>query len=152
MSLSSANVTKVNRMNRAAQDASLGDRIRMVKFSETIAYTDFTDSTGVTGTYVMTEGSIPVGATVLFASCEAITGFAGDTSATIQIGDGTDADRYSTGTPSVFTTAAGGIALGVPSGVQYHAVAKDVTVTVTAATDWGGVTAGSVTISLYYLD
>lgn len=152
MSLTSTIVTKLNRMNRAAQDAVLGRRVRQYKISQTVTRAQFTDGGSTSGTFVLTDGTIPVGATVLFSAVEAITGFTGNTSAVILIGDGSDADRYSTGTPNVFVTAAGGVSVGAPSGVQYHDVGKSITLTITSATDFTNVTAGSVTVSVYYLD
>lgn len=123
----------------------------LVKLTETVAYDDFTDNEDATGTYALTVGTIPAGATFLFAAITAVTGFAGDTSATITIGDGTDVDRYHTGTPSVFATAANGVAVGSPSGVLYHDAAKTPTLIVTSATDFSSVSAGSVTVELFYL-
>jgi hypothetical protein len=112
-------------------------------------YTDFTDGAGAAGTLVLDE-PVPVGAFVLQTVLTGLVGFTGDTSAVITVGDGTDVDRYNTGTPDVFTTA-NQIVMGVPSGVQEHAAAKNVTVTVTAATDWGDVDGGAGTIRIYYL-
>ena len=123
----------------------------LVKLTETVAFGDFTDNEDATGTYEFTVGTIPAGATFLSAAITAVTGFAGDTSATITIGDGTDVDRYHTGTPSVFATAAAGVAVGAPSGVLYHDAAKTPTLIVTTNTDFSGVSAGSVTVELYYL-
>ena len=123
----------------------------LVKLTETVAFGAFTDNTDATGTYAFTVGTIPVGATVLYSAITAITGFSGDTSAAITIGDGTDVDRYNTGTPSVFTTAAAGIAVGAPSGVVYHAAAKTPTLIVTGNADFTSISAGSVTVELYYL-
>lgn len=160
MALTTLQKTQLNNMNAAAQRASLGTLVGgmedgsaglLRKITQTVLFSEFTDGGGASGTFVLTAGSIPAGATVLYSAVTAITGFTGDTSAVIIIGDGTDADRYNTGTPSVFTTAANGIAVGAPSGVVYHAAAKSVTLTVTSATDFGAVAAGSVTVSLYYL-
>ena len=123
----------------------------LMKIVETVAYDDFTDGGSTTGTYNLTAGTIPAGATVLCSAITVVTGFAGDTSATIQIGDGTDVDRYSTGTPSVFSTAANGVDAGVASGVKYHTAAKTVTLTVTSNADFTSVNAGSVTVEIYYL-
>lgn len=123
----------------------------LVKLTETVAFGAFTDGAGTSGTYALTVGTIPVGATVLSAAVTAIVGFTGDTSAVLIIGDGSDTDRYNTGTPSVFTTAAGGITVGAPSGVTYHAAAKTVTLTVTGNADFTSITAGSLTVELYYL-
>jgi len=122
----------------------------VTKFTETVAFGDFTDGGATVGTIALTN-TIPIGAFVVCALCTAITGFAGDTSAVATFGDGTDVDRYNTGTPSVFATAANGIAMGIPSGVQYHVAAKTVTVTVTTNADFTSVSAGSLTIEFYYL-
>jgi hypothetical protein len=116
--------------------------------SKVIPYTAFTDSTGVTGVYTFTD-AIPLGAVVTRTLLSDIVGFTGDTSATIQVGDGTDADRYSTGTPSVFTTIAA-LDAGAVSGTIYHAAAKLPVITVTAGSDWGDVVAGTVTVTIFY--
>lgn len=117
--------------------------------TETVAYTAFTDGGSTSGTYNL-KTTLPEGAWVLRTVIEDLTGFTGDTSAVIIVGDGTDTDRYNTGTPSVFTTATAAD-LGAPSGTQIHTAAKTVTITITSGSDWGLVTAGSLTIRLYYL-
>lgn len=122
----------------------------LIKVSETVARAAFTDGGGTSGTYNLAT-QIPIGARVLGCHITALTGFTGDTSATVIIGDGTDTDRYMTGTPSVFTTAANGISLGNPSGIAYHDAAKTVTVTVTSATDFTAVSAGSMTVEYFYI-
>lgn len=114
-----------------------------------IVRSDFTDGGSTVGTLVLDE-QIPVGAWVFQTILENVTGFTGDTSATIQVGDGTDADRYSTSTPSVFTTA-NAIDVGVPSGTKIHTAAKSVTVTVTSAADFTNVAAGAATVKIFYL-
>ena len=121
-----------------------------VKFSETVAFGDFTDGGATVGTIDLTN-TLPIGAWVIAAQCTACTGFAGDTSAVVTLGDGSDVDRYNTGTPDVFTTAANGVALGIPSGVQSHAAAATITVTVTTAADFTSVSAGSLTLEFFYL-
>ena len=145
MTLTELQKTQINNSNAAMQRAQVGTLLGNLesgaagilrKITQTVAYSAFTDGGGASGTFTLTEGSIPAGATVLFSAVTAITGFTGDTSAVITIGDGTDADRYNTGTPSVFTTAANGISVGAPSGVQYHAAAKNVVLTVTSATNF----------------
>jgi len=114
----------------------------------TVALADFTDNEDATGTYEHTV-DIPKGAVVTRTLITDVTGFTGDTSATITIGDGTDADRYNTGTPSVFTTATD-IDAGAISGTVYHAAAATPTVIITSGSDFGSVTAGSVTITIFY--
>jgi hypothetical protein len=122
----------------------------LVKVSETIGFAAFTDGGGASGTKNLAT-QIPAGARIIGMHLTALTGFAGDTSAVVIIGDGTDTDRYMTGTPSVFTTAAGGLSLGIPSGVLYHDAAKTVTVTVTSGSDFTAVNAGSMTVEYFYL-
>lgn len=125
-------------------------QVALNRITETVAFDDFTDGGATTATFTLTAGTIPAGATVLRSVLTAITGFTGDTTATLQVGDGTDVDRYSTGTPSIFTTVAGGADLGVPSGTPYHATAKSVILTATSGADWASVDAGSLTIEVYY--
>lgn len=120
------------------------------KISETVGYGDFTDGGSTAGTYDLTE-TIPIGALFLGSSITGLTGFTGDTSAVITVGDGSDADRYNTGTPSVFTTAANGIELGLPSGDRYHDAAATVTLTVTSGSDFTSVSAGELTIEMFYV-
>lgn len=108
-----------------------------------------TDGGSTVGTYAVPTQTIPQGAYVYRSVLENVTGFTGDTSATIQIGDGTDVDRYSTGTPSVFTTA-NAIDVGAVSGTAIHTAAKNVTVTITSGADFTSVAAGAATLRIYY--
>ena len=162
--LTAQQITDLNNSMSANQNPTpgLGDRLNNLeigasglyhKVTQTVLASAFTDGGATAGTFVASTLAIPAGATVTFAAVTAVTGFAGDTTAVLQIGDGTTAARYSTGSPSIFATAANGVAVGVPSGVQYHAAAKTVTLTVTSSTDFtplltGG---GSVTVSIYYI-
>lgn len=114
---------------------------------QTVLFSQFTDGTAAVGTLVLTHG-IPVGATVVRCFLQALTGFTGNSSCTLTVGDGSVADRYMTGTPSIYTTAAGETDLGVPSGTAYHTAAKSVTLTATGASDWTAVTAGQMTVVL----
>lgn len=123
----------------------------LVAASETgIAYSDFTDGGAAVGTYA-TSIAIPVGAIVLYTKVLVSAGFAGDTSAALEIGDGTDADRYND-TCSIFATAATGVDPGDPTGNQYHATAATVTLTVTTAADFTSVSAGSIDVYVYYIN
>lgn len=117
--------------------------------TETVLFSDFTDGGAAIGTYVLTE-DIPVGAFSVRSLLVNVTGFTGDTSCTLQFGDGTDVDRYSTGTPSIFTTA-NAIDLGAVSGTAIHAAAITApTLTATSGSDWGAVVAGSLTIKHFF--
>lgn len=118
--------------------------------TETVAFDAFTDGGAAAGTYVM-AGSLPAGAVVLGSKVTVAAGFAGDTSATLTIGDGSDVDRYNTGTPSVFATAAAGIESGAPSGNKLVTTANRPTLTITSAADFTAVNAGSLTVNLYFI-
>ena len=117
---------------------------------ESVTRADFTDGGLTVGTVALTE-QIPNKAWVMRCILRDVTGFTGDTSAVLTVGDGTDVDRYSLASaPSVFTTA-NAIDLGAPSGVQIHVAAATVTLTATSGADFTNVTAGALTISIYYL-
>ena len=117
--------------------------------TQRVVLADFTDGGSTSGTLDLTE-TIPVGAFVLRAVLRNVTGFAGDTSAVMVIGDGTDADRYNASTPSVFTTA-NAIDMGAPSGTQIHTAAATVRLTVTSNSDFGAISAGAATVCIYML-
>jgi hypothetical protein len=111
---------------------------------------DFTDGGGVTGTLVL-DGVIPVGALVTRVVVSDVTGFTGDTSAVLMVGDGTDDDRYNaSGDIDVFTTVAA-LDGGIPQGTQVHTTAKSVTLTVTSAANFTAVAAGAMTVKVFYV-
>jgi len=114
-----------------------------------VNYADFVDGGAAVGTLVL-DGVIPAGAYFLACQVTHLVGFAGDTSCTLTVGDGTDADRYNTGTPSIFASANAAV-MGVPSGTREHTATKNVTLTATSGSDWGAVTAGSFRIRLVFL-
>lgn len=121
-------------------------------YQQTITLAQFTDGGGAAGTKALNV-TIPAGAVYLQTIATALTGFAGDTTATMIVGvTGGDTDRYSTGTPSCFTTAAQGLDLGVPSGTKWHTADAVPTCLITAGSDWGLVTAGAVTLTLIWLE
>lgn len=134
---------------RKADDTDNDWVIGLHVITETIALADFTDGGGAAGTYDLAE-QIPVGGFALRSTIVNLTGFSGNTSATIQVGDGSDVDRYSNGTPSVFASA-NAVDLGAPSGTQIHVTAATPRVTITAGSDWGAVAAGKLTLRIYYL-
>lgn len=126
---------------------------RIQALTETLAVADFTDGGGASGTITMT-GSIPAGAYILGCKVLVPGGFAGDTSAALTIGDGSDADRYNT-SADVFSTAATGVEAGPPTGALLQVAAVQPVLTVTSATDFGLVVTedvGSVTVSIFYID
>jgi hypothetical protein len=118
--------------------------------TQTVDFDDFTDGGAAVGTLQMT-GSIPAGAIFLYSKVLVPAGFAGNTSAALTIGDGSDVDRYNTGTPSVFATAASGVQMGNPSGNRFHTAAIQPTLTVTANSDFTAVNAGQLVVTLFYI-
>lgn len=119
--------------------------------TETWLRADFTDGGGTSGTRAMT-GSIPVGAVLLGSKVLVNLGFTGDSSAALIIGDGSDTDRYNTSTIDVFTTAASGVQSGIPSGNKLITTANAPTLTITSGSDFTNVSAGSITVSLFYIE
>lgn len=113
-------------------------------------YNEFTDNGDTTG-HIDFTNEIAGGSYILQTCVNVPQGFAGDTSATIQIGDGSVVDRYNTGTPDVFSDAASGIDMGDPSGTLFHATDTDVRVTVTTANDFTSVNAGQLDIFLFMI-
>lgn len=121
--------------------------------SETVAVTQFTDGGSTSGTYQM-AGSIPAGAIVLLSKVGPVVGFAGDTTAVLIIGDGSDTDRYNTSTVNVFATQAVGVECGLASGTKLITTANRPTLTITSSADFTSVVtnaAGVVTVSIYYV-
>jgi hypothetical protein len=135
-----------------AEVETLAGGTAVTKVAETVGYAAFTDNLDATGQFDLTFGTIPIGATFIRAAVTAVTGFTGDTTAVMTIGDGTDVDRYNAGTIDVFTTAANGIDAGVPSGALYHDAAATVRLTITGGADFTSIAAGSVTVELYYIE
>lgn len=112
-----------------------------------ILFSQFTDGGSTAGTYQV-GFTLPVGFHIHRTQLYSVTGFAGDTSAVITVGDGSDVDRLNAGTPSVFTTIAG-LDLGVPSGTTIVATAFRPTLTVTSGADFTSVSAGALSIRVY---
>lgn len=129
-----------------------GDRMRLVSYQQTITRAEFTDGGSTLGTLALGV-TIPAGAVFERCLVTDITGFTGDTSAVITVGDvGGDVDRYNTGTPSVFTTAAAGCDMGAPSGTLWHTAAVVPDVHITSNADFTAVTAGQLTITLFWYE
>jgi len=119
---------------------------KVAVLQQAIAAASFTDGGGAAGTLVLNSGmQIPAGSRVLACLIHGITGFtgAGNTTCVITVGDGSDVDRYNTGTPSVYTTAAAGVDMGVVSGTVWHTAAITPTVTITADSDITSIIAGT---------
>lgn len=116
-----------------------------------VPYTAFTQVGGTATLARHTIGAqIPVGAHYLGSIVNVVTGFTGDTSAVITIGDGTDVDRYNTSTVDV--SSAGFVSAGAPSGVPGHGTAKSPVISLTTGADTDNVSTGVVEVQLVYLN
>lgn len=126
--------------------ASTGLRIRSTTF--TIALADLTDGGGAAGTkaavFTQPAGTIPLGGKAVVSE-----GFAGDTSAVLDIGSAGDGDLVLDNV-NVFAAAT---VWGIPA-VLATLILVDtaLTATITSGSDFGAVTAGSVTVTLFYID
>ena len=161
MALTAKQIKQLNNSNVAAQRAGLGTLLAQLEggqagylrsFSQTVSFDEFTDGGAALGTFLITEGTIPAGATFLNMQVESVVGFAGNVSAVMTAGNAAgDVDRYNTSTINVFSTAASGVSAGAPSGTTYHAAEGEITLFVTSSSDFTAVNAGEVTVTFYYL-
>jgi hypothetical protein len=118
--------------------------------AQRVVIADFTDGGGATGTLTL-DGQIPVGAFVERVVVTDVTGFTGDTTAVLTVGDGTDDDRYVAAADiDVFTTVAA-LDGGAPQGTQVHVAAKTPVLTLTGGSDFAAVTAGAMTVKIFYV-
>lgn len=124
-----------------ARFVTAGDAMRLVSYKQHVTLADFTDGGGATGT-VDLNVSIPAGAVFARTLVTGLTGAVGESTATMTVGDGSTADRYNTGTPSVAADAAAGIDMGAPSGTLFHATAATPKITVTEDDDFTDITSG----------
>jgi hypothetical protein len=149
-SLANNNITWYEKRKNDGRDDDWGPQSGLQNVTETVLFSDFTDGGSTSGTYTLKRG-VPIGAYYYKTLIQNVTGFTGDTSAALIVGDGTDTDRYNTGTPSVFTTDTS-VDVGVPSGTAYHDAAKDIILTVTSNSDFTLVVAGQLTIKCFFFN
>lgn len=139
--------TYTNKWTTTSCAFSVGWTPWLVVYQETVAFWDMTD---VDATWTIElSTTIPKGAVVVQSLIDDVTWFIWDTSAVVTIWDGTDVDRYNTGTPNVFADA-DTISAGAISWTAFHAAAKTPTVIVTTDADFTSVTAGAMTITIMY--
>lgn len=122
--------------------------VAMEMYGETdILFSDFTDGGSAAGTYTC-GFTLPVDFYIDRVVLTNVTGFSGDTSAVITVGDGSDVDRLNAGTPSIFASTAA-LSLGVPSGVAAILTAFKPVLTVTSNADFTAVDAGALDIKVF---
>lgn len=119
--------------------------------AETVTLADFTDGTDATG-YADLSNSIPEGSVVLGWQADVKTGFSGDTSAAVQVGESGNVDRFSAVTANSCLTAdvVGSAAPTVSANQGYLAAAVTPRVTITGASDFGNFAAGEMDIKVLY--
>lgn len=126
------------------------------KVDQWVDYSDFTDGGSTAGTLALTN-KIPAGSFAIGSKVTVTTGFTGDTSCVLDIGDGSDADLFSYTTHNIYT-AAGNLVeaadagnAGTESGLVPLSSETTITITATSASDWGLVTAGKMYVEVFYL-
>lgn len=116
---------------------------------EEVTLADFTDNTDATG-YADLSTDIPAGCEACGWEIVVATGFTGDTTAVCIIGVDGDTDRFSAVT-TVSVLAAGTVGCSAKGDAnQYCATATTPRVTVTGGADFGSISAGSMTVRVYY--
>jgi hypothetical protein len=127
------------------------------KVAQIVKYSDFTDGGGASGTLTLNK-QIPAGSFVLGSKVTVKTGFTGDTTAVMDIGDGSDEDLFSYTTHNILAAAENLVegcdsaaAGNTGTGIVPIAAATSVVLTVTGASDFGSITAGEMLVEVYYL-
>jgi len=117
--------------------------------SQVLDIGDFTDNGDATGYIDFTSGTIPAGSIVVGWKAVVATGFTGDTTAAIEVGVSGDTDAYSEDTAQSVLGAGtvGSAARALEAFVGSVATPR---VTVTGGADFGNISAGQMTVTLYY--
>tara|TARA_R110002167_G_scaffold61913_4_gene174918 strand:- start:21387 stop:22178 length:792 start_codon:yes stop_codon:yes gene_type:complete len=119
--------------------------------AETLVLADFAD-VDATG-YADLSTSIPEGSVVLGWQADVITGFSGDTSAAVQVGESGNVDRFSAVTSNRCLTAdvVGTVAPSISGDQGYLSAAVTPRVTVTGNADFSSISAGEMDIKILYV-
>ncbi|MCP4376269.1 MAG: hypothetical protein GY794_08865 [bacterium] len=129
--------------------ATVGDVATRKLVSQTLDFGSFTDNGDASGYVDFTSGSIPAGSIVTGWKAVVSTGFTGDTTAVIEVGESGDSDAYSADVAqSVLAAATVGSA--AKEALAFVGSATTPRVTVTGGADWGNIAAGSMTVTIYY--
>ena len=117
--------------------------------SQVLDFGDFTDNGDDSGYIDFTTAAIPAGSIVVGWKAVVAAGFTGDTTAAIEVGIAGDTDAYSADVAqSVLAPATVGSAAQALE--AFVGAAATPRVTVTGAADFGNVSAGSMTVTVYY--
>jgi len=131
--------------------SSCGMAIR--KIEQTVEYDDFTDGGSTAGTMNLSK-QIPAGSFVIGSKVTVLTGFTGDTSCTLAIGDSGDSNCYSGNTTHNIYAAATNLVqpayLTADCGLNAEASANSILLTATGASDFTAITAGKIIVEVFY--
>lgn len=120
--------------------------------SQVVDFGAMTDGGGAAGTLAFTN-TIPAGAKIQFWRAVVVNGFTGDTTAVIKVGVAGDDDRFSADTAqSVLAAGTVGSAPLAADVLDGLSAAVTPLVTVTGGSDFGNIAAGSMTVTVFYLD
>lgn len=136
-----------NNINYNLEKSPVGLGLR--KITQTIKYTEFVDGGGAAGTLTMVS-QLPAGAFLIGTKVTVKTAFIGDTSCVLKAGKTSGEDEFTDGTSiNIFTAGTKGDSMEDP--LEFLAAAASVYLQATSGSDWGLVTAGELTIDIYYL-
>jgi hypothetical protein len=125
------------------------------KVAQWVDYSDFTDGGSTAGTITL-DKQIPAGSFVIGSKVHVVTGFTGDTSCVLDIGDGSDADAFSLTTHNIYTAADNlmevcDVTGSGDAGLVPISTDTSVVLTATSASDWTSVSAGRLFVEVFYL-
>ena len=129
--------------------------LRVVR--QVVTYDQFTDGAGTSGTLALSN-TIPAGSYVIGSKVTVKTGFTGDTTAVMDVGDGTDADKFSYTTFNVLAAATGLMrqadagAAGTETGFAMVTSEITPTLTITGGADFTSIAAGELEVAVYYIE
>jgi hypothetical protein len=141
------------RVNLDLERSPVGLGLR--KVGQWVTYDQFTDGAGASGTLNLSK-QIPAGSFVIGSKVKVTTGFTGDTTAVMDVGNASDEDRYSLTTHNVLAAASNLLEnadVGASGAAGLDPTTSDTTVklTITGASDFGLITAGKLYVEVFYL-
>lgn len=117
--------------------------------SQVLDIGDFTDNGDATGYIDFTSGTIPAGSIVVGWKAVVATGFTGDTTAVVEVGISGDTDAYGEDTAQS-VLGAGTVGSAARALEAFVGSAATPRVTVTGGADFGNISAGQMTVTVYY--
>jgi hypothetical protein len=129
------------------------------KVAQRVSYADFTDGGTTDGTLVL-DNTIPAGSFVIGTKVKVETAFDGGSNSTavLDIGDGSDADIFSYTTHNLATAADNLVEVcdpystaGSETGIVPIASETSITLTATVDSDWTTLDQGQALIEIFYL-